>query len=471
PESNRELRPVVSLAFHPRDGNVIYAGTTHLPWRTRDGGKTWQSIHSGMLDDSDVFSIAVEAASPTNVYSSACSGAYRSVDGGSTWKRMPTPRGAFRTYLVSPDPTRSGVVFAATSAGLLRSANRGATWQRVSQHAVHSIAYDPVNPDKIYFASVTGGLLVSRDGGNTLLESNIGFSNRNFAGITGSGDVLYASSVYEPGSGGIFRTDDGGGTWRRMASPAGENILVLAAAPDDPDCVWVAGYRSLFQSTDGAKTWVKQTLPAGIQAITALAALSRKSLLIGTAGGLFSRTGSSWKAVELPGGRGAVELLQTSGNGALAAVTAGGVFRSENGGTSWTACGQPPAKVAWYGLALDSGSKGALAATSQGMLRSTDRCASWSPARGGLNVATISAVVSHPKRAGEALAAQFGTIFYTTDGGLSWRALGNRGRNGAYPSALFVLPGAPQRLFALFPRRGILSISIEPQNSITTGEH
>ena len=315
---------------------------------------------------------------------------------------------------------------------------------------------------------------MSRDGGNTLLESNGGFSNRNFAAIAGSGDALYTSSVYEPDSGGIFRIGDRGLSWRRMASPGtNENVVLLAAAPDDPDRLYAAGYRSLFRSTDGARTWLRQPTPQGGAHITALLSLSRESLLAGTAAGLFRRTGSSWAAIEFPGGRRPVELLQSSGGGVVTAVTPVGAFRSEDGGSLWEACGQPAADAVWYGLTLDSDrAGGALAATSQGLFRSTDRCASWSPARGGLDQGTVSAVVFHPQHSGEAVAAQYGLIFRSIDGGRSWRSLSDEGRNGAYPSALLILPGAPQRLFGLFPRRGVLSISIDPnQDSGSIGEN
>lgn len=471
PANDLELRPVVSLAFDPANSSIIYAGTTHLPWRTSDGGANWESIHSGMIDDSDVFSIAVEAQSPTTVFASACSGVYRSVDAGSSWKRMATPPGAFRVYLVTLDPRHAGVVFAATSAGLLRSANDGSAWNRVSRQVLKSIAYDLADPNKIYFASATGGLLVSRDAGNTLLESNTGFSNHNFSAFAGSGGVLYTSTVYEPTSGGVFRTADGGLNWRRMSSPGiNENILLLAVAPDDPDRLYAAGFHSLFRSTDGARTWVRQGAPPGGGQIAALLPLSRQSLLVGTSTGLFRLSGGSWAAVELPGSRRSVERLQSSGGAVVAAVTSGGALRSEDGGRSWTTCGQPVTGAVWYGLALDSGRNGAsLAATAQGLFRSTDGCVTWTPVHGGLDQATVSAVVFLPQRPGEALATQFEKIFHSRDGGLSWRPLDGEGRNGAYPSALLVLPEAPQRLFALFPRRGILSIPIDPNQTNSIG--
>ena len=470
PQSNRDLRPVVSLAFHPTAGGTIYAGTTHLPWRTQDGGARWESIHSGMIDDSDVFSIAVDARSPATVFASACSGVYRSRNGGSSWTRLGTPGGAFRTYLVTPDPRHPGLVFAGTSGGLLRSADGGGVWRIVSPHQVKSIAFDQIDRNKIHFASTTGGLMASHDRGETLRASDSGFVNRNFSAMTGSGDVMYASTIYEPGSGGVFRTADRGRTWARMASPGNnENALLLAAAPDDPNCLYAAGYRSLFRSIDGAKTWQSIAPPPGNPRSTAILALPGKALAAGSTSGLFRLAHGTWSKRAQADVPGAVELLQDSGRGAVAAVTNQGAFRSDDAGLSWTECGQPAANTVWYGLAADSGRDGtALAATSRGLYRSTDGCASWQLVRDGLRPATVTAVILHPRRPDEAFTAQDGGIMRTRDGGRSWRPLANEGR--AYPKTLLVLPSAPQLLFGLFPRRGVLSIFISGNQDSNSGE-
>src|SRR5262249_52021403 len=86
PASITELEDITAVALDPHDERVIYAGTPHLPWKTADGGKTWTSIKTGMIDDSDVFSIALDTASPGHVLASACSGIYSSSTAGSTWK-------------------------------------------------------------------------------------------------------------------------------------------------------------------------------------------------------------------------------------------------------------------------------------------------------------------------------------------------------------------------------------------------
>ncbi len=84
-----EMQDITALAFDPADTNVLYAGTPHLPWKTTDGGATWHSISSGLIDDSDIFSIRVDPNHPQLVFASACSGIYRSDSGGEAWVQDP----------------------------------------------------------------------------------------------------------------------------------------------------------------------------------------------------------------------------------------------------------------------------------------------------------------------------------------------------------------------------------------------
>jgi photosystem II stability/assembly factor-like uncharacterized protein len=473
PESNSELQTVVSLAFHPTSSNILYAGTPHLPWRTTDGGATWESIHSGMHDDSDVFSIGVDARDPDRVFASACSGVYKSTNGGVLWARQPTPIGAFRTYLVSLDPGHAGVVFAGTSAGLVRSADDGATWARISPNPVKSIAFDPVHDGRILFASTSAGVLVSTDGGRTVHESDLGFSNRSFTTLAGAGAVLYAASVYEPGTGGLWRSDDSGENWRPVASRGIKgNILVLAVSPNDAEAVFAAGYRSLWKSLDGGRRWVEIPAPRGVSRITELLALPSGTLLAGTDGGLYREQARGvWKPVLLDGGVSRVELLQRSGEKDIAVVTSAGAFVGEDTENGWRACGALPENAAWYGLAVDpTGDRVALGATSKGLFRSTDGCASWSPVRSGLDGGTVSHVLFHPTEPGVALASQDGGLVQSIDSGVHWQPVDAGGRHGFWPSAILILSAAPEHLFALLPRRGVLTCSIGPDVASARGQ-
>ena len=89
PEHHEELRNLDSLAIDPRDPQIIYAGTFHLPWKTTDGGRTWRPIHDGMIDDSDVMSLLIDESNPERIYASACSGIYRSDNGAGAVEENP----------------------------------------------------------------------------------------------------------------------------------------------------------------------------------------------------------------------------------------------------------------------------------------------------------------------------------------------------------------------------------------------
>ncbi len=481
-EGNTELRPVVSLAFDPGDSRILYAGTTHLPWKTADGGATWQSIHTGMIDDSDVFSIQVDTRHPEHIMASACSGVYDSMDGGGHWTKLSTPTGAFRTHFVAMDPRHEGVVFAGTTDGLLKSVNGGHAWRKVSNDSVRSLAFDPGLDGRVFFAatsgtSTPGGLLVSTDEGNTMHESDTGFTNRNFTTLTGSGLALYSSSVYEAGTGGAYRTENFAARWEHASGTAGDELVQMATAPDDPKRLYAAGYHSLSESRDGGQHWIPLKSPSGGSPVVALMPLRGGVLLAGTSLGMFRGTESgAWTSVT----DGRIQSIERSPGNVVAALTGTGGLVSRDDGVTWKSCGEAGPKTAWYGLAFDSppgvkpGGTGqptptALAATSTGLLRSTDGCQTWKQVHTGLDTETVSLVLFHPTHAGEAFISQGGHIFVSTDGGQHWQPIDDEAGGNAGPEALVVLSAAPDTLFALFPRRGVYTTGIGMWTSTATG--
>jgi photosystem II stability/assembly factor-like uncharacterized protein len=345
----------------------------------------------------------------------------------------------------------------------LKSEDDGVTWRQVTSQAVRSIAFDAQVPQRIYFASVTAGIMVSTDGGKTVRETNAGFANRNFAVLTGGRGTLYTSSVFEPGSGGIYRTDNYGLRWQRSAGEPGQDFRLLTASPDQPGMLFAAGYHGLFKSSDGGKTWNgKITFPEGVGHLRSLLALPHNVILAGTDQGLYRSTdGLGWKMADGPGG--VINSLERSGVHVVSVLSTQGAFASTDSGMTWKSCGEPSPSAVWYGLAFDNDQADAataLAATSTGLFRSTDGCQSWSKAT-GLLADTVSIVLFHPTRAGEAFAAQGGKVFRSTDQGQHWAIIDDTGRGRSWPSSLVILPESPDRLFALFPRRGVLWNTVE----------
>jgi photosystem II stability/assembly factor-like uncharacterized protein len=179
PRGHSGPQPVVSLAFDSAHCNILYAGTPHLVWKTIDGGATWRSIHRGMHEDSDIFSIDVDRNRPKRLFAGACSGIYRSVDGGNTWSNLEPAIGSqLRTYIVAHAPHSANALFVGTNAGLFLSPDAGATWRMLSRQAAKSVAFDPFDLRRVFVAT-DEGILRSEDGGSNFTEASQGLDRRS----------------------------------------------------------------------------------------------------------------------------------------------------------------------------------------------------------------------------------------------------------------------------------------------------
>ncbi|MDT8340475.1 MAG: hypothetical protein RQ751_03095, partial [Longimicrobiales bacterium] len=129
------------------------------------------------------------------------------------------------------------------------------------------------DPSVIYVGGSTGGLFRSRDGGTTWDPV---FDDQPVLGIgsvavfqpnpdilwvgTGEGNPRNSAGV----GNGIFKSTDGGETWRLMGLEGSERIHRVLTHPTDPDVVyagvmgpaWSDGeVRGVYRTTDGGRTW------------------------------------------------------------------------------------------------------------------------------------------------------------------------------------------------------------------------
>jgi photosystem II stability/assembly factor-like uncharacterized protein len=186
PANHEDLRNFDSLAFDPKDQNIIYAGTYHLPWKTTDGGKNWSPVVKGMIDDSDVMSIVVDPANSSNVHATACSGIYHSVDAGQNWKRYSGIPFIFRrTQLIRQDPQHPDTLYAGTTSGLWKTTNEGGEWKRMTpgDWVVNAILINPKNPQRVILGTEREGVQISEDGGATFVAANAGFHHQHILDV------------------------------------------------------------------------------------------------------------------------------------------------------------------------------------------------------------------------------------------------------------------------------------------------
>ncbi|HZS44163.1 MAG TPA: glycosyl hydrolase [Blastocatellia bacterium] len=134
----------------------------------------------------------------------------------------------------------------------------------------------PSRPNEYYFGAVGGGLWKTDDGGLTwrpvtdgqIKSSSVGAvavaeSNPDIVYI-GMGETELRGNIMQ--GDGVYKTTDGGKTWTHLGLDNTQAIARIRVNPSNPDLVYVAAFghpygpneeRGVFRSKDGGKTWQK----------------------------------------------------------------------------------------------------------------------------------------------------------------------------------------------------------------------
>ena len=235
-------------AFHPTDANILYASSGGSLRISRDRGKTFAPI--GDLRDSLGGEIAINPSDPQMILAGTRSGGcWLSRDAGATWAACPGPAGQVIAFHF--DRTRLGrTMFAATERGIWRSDDGGQTWAEKTRglpwREIQGFAgsSDATKELVMLYCSIRskdengvfkGGLYRSRDRGETW-ESAMGRGLNTetkradewaYGPISQYHQLLSADAkpltvyafntstgFHPPHSDTVYRSDDGGETWR-----------------------------------------------------------------------------------------------------------------------------------------------------------------------------------------------------------------------------------------------------------------
>src|SRR6478672_2725688 len=212
----------------PSQPSVFYIGVVNGGvWKTTDYGRTWTPIFDDQPTGS-IGSIAVAPSDPNIVYVGSGEGLQR------------------------PD--------LAIGDGIYKSTDAGKTWTHLGLRDTQQIArveVDPKNPNRLFVAALghpygpneERGIFRSTDGGQTFQK--VLYRDENTGGkdvdIDPSDPNIVYATLYEgrqgpwengawSGKGGIFKSTDGGGTWKELTNglPPAIGNAELAIAPSTP---------------------------------------------------------------------------------------------------------------------------------------------------------------------------------------------------------------------------------------------
>ncbi len=257
-----------------------------------------------------------------------------------------------------------------------RSIGPAVTSGRISDFAVN-----PNNSSEYYVASSAGGVWKTTNHGVTFTPLFDGQGSYSIGCVTidpsntstiwvGSGENNNQRSVSY--GDGVYKSEDGGKSWKNMGLKNSEHIAEIVVHPTDPNIIYVAAYgpvwseggdRGVYKSTDGGATWscVKSVSaytgcndlvmdPRNPNVLYAAFHQRMRKVFTYIGGGpesaLYKTTdgGTTWKKLEggLPGGdvgRMGLAISPVNPDVLYTVVEAkddkGGIYRSENQGASW----------------------------------------------------------------------------------------------------------------------------------------
>ena len=224
-------------------------------------------------------------------------GVFKSIDYGRTWQPIFDDQPTASVGSIAVAPSNPNIVYVGSGEGLHRpdlsvgdgvykSTDAGKTWAHLGLRdgqQIAQVAVDSQNPEWI-FVAVAGhpygpneerGVYRSLDGGNTFekvlyRDENVGASDVQidptdsqivYAALWESREGPWENGVFNGNGGGIFKSVDGGKTWRQLTKGLPENMVQanLAIAPSAPKTLFAAvktkTIAKLYRSEDGGETW------------------------------------------------------------------------------------------------------------------------------------------------------------------------------------------------------------------------
>ena len=245
------------VAFDPTDSQRIYAGAmigTAL-FKSTDGGLNWSPRRFGS-PAVYVVGVAVDPLSPNIVYAGTQNeGIFKSTDYAETWASVGSGLSGAITYL-TPDPTKSGRLFASTATAFYLSEDGGKGWTNVLNMPAWTVTIDPNTSSTVYATARTQGVFRSLDGGHIWQGINSGMTNltmgRSAPVIIDPTNrlTLYVGSE----GGGVFKSLDGGDHWFAVNSGLDEpTVDGLAMDPSNPAVLYACGPNGVYKTVTGAE--------------------------------------------------------------------------------------------------------------------------------------------------------------------------------------------------------------------------
>lgn len=205
-------------------------------------------------------------------FAARSSGLYQSHDAGQTWRALYETMSLGKPLLttavvVSPEFARDQLLLAGAKGGIVRTDNEGITWRAMLFPSpvplITTMAASPTFADDglVLAGTAEDGVFCSNDGGLHWEARNFGLLDLSISSIAFSRHFGDDQTVLLGTDSGIFRSSNGGRSWRTLPFPA-ESAPVTALAIGEAGIFAGTQSNGLYLSGDEGGSW--ERLDAGL---------------------------------------------------------------------------------------------------------------------------------------------------------------------------------------------------------------
>ncbi|HET7434843.1 MAG TPA: hypothetical protein VFN10_09050 [Thermoanaerobaculia bacterium] len=264
-----------------------------------------------------------------------------------------------RVDALAADPYNAKTLYAAGPESVARSTDGGATWTNVTVPDLKfasAMRVAPSLPSTIYilgftelFVSNTSGIAWTQrtvpSSSNFPLDLQVDAKNARSLVIAAANFCFLGCS-----GGGVFRSDDGGGSWHRIGFKD-QNVSHVALDPSSTKTIYAATETALFKTTNGGDSWAIIS-PDAVTRVGSIAvdAVLPSTIYTGTNLGVFRSldAGRTWELVRPSDYGGSVVTAPFASRNALA--TGGSLALTSDQGETWMELRSPNADFDFRGL-------------------------------------------------------------------------------------------------------------------------
>ncbi len=417
------------------------------------------------------------------------------------------PDGGDARALAAVPGQPSHLYLGTTTSVIYESTDEGASWHRLARLdssndlVIDHILVDPGNPALLYAAAwkfdrADGGLWISHDAGKTWQEAEglHGQSIRAFASAPSDPRTFFAGTLQ-----GVFRSTDGGTTWK-IISPLGSTeiheVESLAIDPKDPNIVYAGTWHLPWKTTDSGAHWanIKQGVIDDSDVFSIIIDPDHSNIVYMSAcSGIYKseNAGVQFKKIQgIPATARRTRVLRQDPvhHDTVYAGTTEGLYKTTDAGRTFRRMTGP--EVIVNDVFVDAGNpdRVLLAADRSGVQSSKDAAVSFKGSNSGFSARKVEALLVDAQDRARVYAGvvndkTFGGVFVSTDGGTQWKQMAD-GLEGRDVFALaqsadgVVLAGTNSGIFAIEkdadtwkPRNVLENTVAKPVNEVLHGKH